>query len=111
MKMTPCETKFRGIARIDRVTAIFEVWSDGFFPFAKFKVKIVERSDRSFLGVPNVAIRNASTGEPEYISGLGKTADEAMVDTLQRFVKEVEGNLPAKELSEADFVWSACEDF
>jgi hypothetical protein len=103
--------KMIGVARIDRVAAIFDVWSDGKLPFAKFKVKIVERSGDSFLGVPNVAIRNPQTGEPEYTSGLGKTVEDALADTLIYFVREVEQCTAQRELTEDDFVWSASEDF
>ena len=105
------EIKMRGIARIDRVAAVFDVWSDGVLPFAKFKIKIVERSGSSFLGVPNLAIRNLQTGEPEYASGLGKTIEEALTDTLFYFVKEIEQHAAQRELSVDDFVWSAVEDF
>jgi len=101
----------RGVARIDRVAAVFEVWSDGTFPFAKFKVKVVERSGDGFLGIPNVAIRNQETGEPEYTSGLGKTIEEALLDTLTYFAREVEQNTGRRELSNTDFIWSAFEDF
>jgi len=102
----------KGIVRIDRLAGIFEVWPDeGDFPFAKFKIKVIERAGGDFLGVPNLAVRNSTTGDPEYISGLGQSIEGALVDTIKYFFREVKQHTPAKGLAEADFVWSACEDF
>jgi hypothetical protein len=101
-----------GITRIDRVAGVFEIWPrDSDFPFAKFKVKVLERGGGDFLGVPNLAVRNADTGEPEYTSGLGKTVEAALADAVKYFLRSVKQHNPAAGLSEADFVWSACEDF
>ena len=51
-------------------------------PFASFKVKVIERDDGSFVGVPNVAIRSPE-GTPEWTSGLGDTVEEALADALR----------------------------
>lgn len=111
-ELNGADTKIEGIARIDRISAVFEVWPEGnAVPFAKFKVKVIERAGGDFLGVPNVAVRNPATGHPEYTSGLGKTVEEALADAIKYFLKEIKQNTPAHDLSEADFVWSASEDF
>jgi hypothetical protein len=74
-----------GITRIDRVAGVFEIWPrDSDFPFAKFKVKVLERGGGDFLGVPNLAVRNADTGEPEYTSGLGKTVARQTIGGMVR---------------------------
>jgi hypothetical protein len=100
-----------GAIRIDRVVAHLEVWLDQTLPLAKFKVKVLERSPGEFLAVPNVAVRNASSRAPEYISGLGGTVDEAVDDLLVRFVSEARQHSPIGGLTEADFEWPASEDF
>ena len=103
--------KVAGIGRIDRIVATFEVWSDGSLPFAKFKIKIVERSGEDFLGVANVAIRDSVTGSPEWTAGLGSSADEALKDTLVYFFEQVGKHAPKRSLTEDDFEWADPEDF
>jgi hypothetical protein len=100
-----------GVIRIDKVVTILEVWFDATFPFAKMKVKVLDRSKGDFLAVPNLAFRNPTSGSPEYTSGLGNTIDEAVNDLLVRFVSEVRSYKSGNELTEADFEWSAPEDF
>ena len=100
-----------GIRRIDRVVAELDVWLDHSFPFARIKVKVIERGRDDFLAVANVSVRNLTSREREYISGLAGTSDDAVRDLLTRFVAGVRDNTPAGGLSEADFEWSAPEDF
>lgn len=100
-----------GVTRIDRVVAQLEAWMDGSFPFAKIRIKVLEREPGDLLAVPNVAVRNVTTKEPEYISGIGGTVEEAVSDLLNRFVAGVRENSPASGLTEDDFEWSAPEDF
>jgi hypothetical protein len=97
--------------RIDRVAAQYEVWLDETFPFSKIKVKVIERRSGDYLGVANVAVRGRISGEPEFISGLGATVDEALQDAVMRFLQEAAKNMPAAGFREEDFVWSACEEF
>ena len=87
------------------------MWLDATFPFAKMKVKVLERSPGNFLAVPNLARRNAISGETEYTSGLGGNVEEAVSDLLVRFVSEVREHSPSSGLNEGDFEWSAPEDF
>ena len=100
------DIRIPGIARIDRVVAEFDVWTDGMtLPFAKFKVKIVERTD-DFLGVVNVAIKNQVTGYPEWIGGNGWSVEEALEDAIRYFLREVEKYAPPRPLTDEDFEWS-----
>jgi hypothetical protein len=55
-------------------------------PFAKMRVKVLDRCGGDFLAVPNLAFRNPTTGAPEYASGLGNSIEEAVNDLLVRFV-------------------------
>jgi len=107
----PSGNKLRGIARIDRVAAMFDVWSDGLLPFAMFRIKVIERGENNFLGVLNVSVQNPKTGDPEYTSGLGKTVDEALLDALESFWREVRQNLDENQLTAANFIWSESTDF
>ena len=100
-----------GVIRIDKTVAILEVWLDATFPFAKMKVKVLDRSKGDFLAVPNLALRNPASGSPEYTSGLGSTIEEAVNDLLVAFFSEVRSYKSDNELTEADFEWSAPEDF
>jgi hypothetical protein len=99
-----------GIARIDRVVADLVVWLDGSLPFPKIRVKVLYRQS-DYLALPNVAVRSIASGEPDGISGLGATIDEAVQDLLSRFIAGVRMNTPERGLTESDFVWSAPEDF
>jgi hypothetical protein len=98
------------IVKTERIAGYLEVWLGSIFPFAKMKVKVLERSS-DFLAVPNLIFRNPSTGDPEYVSGLGDTSDEAIHDLLERFVADVKRLKPEGDLAESDFEWSAPEDF
>jgi hypothetical protein len=100
-----------GVIRIDKVVAMLEVWLDATFPIAKMKVKVLDRSQGDFLAVPNLAFRDPTSGAHEYISGLGDTAEEAVNDLLVRFISEFRSQKPSNELTEADFEWSAPEEF
>jgi hypothetical protein len=103
--------KVAGIGRIDRVVATFEVWSDGSLPFAKFKIKIVERIGGDFAGFANVAIRGSVTGDPEWVAGLGDSAEQALRDTLDYFFKEIEQHAENRSLTSDDFEWADPADF
>ena len=100
-----------GVTRIVRVVAHLEAWVDESFPFAKIKIKILERDPGNLLAVANVAIRNLTTRDPEYISGIGGTVKEATDDLLVRFIAGVRENTPPTGLTEEDFEWSSPEDF
>jgi hypothetical protein len=85
-----------GVIRIDKVVAMWEVWFDATFPFVIMKVKVLERSNGDFLAVPNLALRNATSGEPDYTSGLGNSVEEAVNDLLTRIVSDVRSRRSAR---------------
>jgi hypothetical protein len=99
------------VTRIDRVVAEFDVWFDDSIPFAKMKVKVLAREGGDFLAVSNLAVRNLSSRERDGIAGLGSSVQEALGDFLPRFFDLVKENTPPSGLTEADFEWSAAEDF
>lgn len=98
--------KLKGIAEIQKVISEFEIFSDR-VPYGKFKVKVIEKANGSFIGTPNIALKN-SDGIPEWVSGLGTTANEALEDCLKYFLESM---MARNNLSESDFEWSAPEDF
>ena len=99
------------VFRIDQVVGVYEVWLDDLFPFAKMKIKVLQRSDNDFLAVPNLAVRNRANRQPEFTSGLGTDPNSALEDALRSFMKEVHENRTAEAFAEDDFEWSACQDF
>jgi hypothetical protein len=101
-------TRVEGLFVCERVVAVLHV-SDSLtrLPFARFKVKVLERPDGTFFACPNVAIRGV-TGDAEWIGGLGDSIDEAVADCLRYFY----GTWAERsELVESDFVWSDPQDF
>lgn len=102
------ELRFKEFGPVSRIAAVYQIGPPlAALPFASFKVKVVERSDGSFLGVPNVAVRSQN-GSPDWISGLGQTVDEALADTLRFFTKSLDGRT---DWGEDSFVWAEPEDF
>lgn len=101
----------KGIVRIDQVVGMYEVWLDETFPCAKMKIKVLKRGDDDFLAVPNLAVRNRISRQPEFTSGLGADPKSAIDDAMKYFMKEVDENRPDRDLAEDDFEWSASEEF
>src|SRR4051794_21063686 len=100
--------RVEGLGPVERVAAIFQVGPPlAWLPFASFKVKVVERPDGSFLGVPNVAVR-AADGSPDWVGGLGDTVEEALEDALNYLVRSLDGR---RDLPEDAFAWSDLHDF
>jgi hypothetical protein len=99
------------IIRIDRVVAEFDVWLGEMFPFAKMKVKVLDRKNEGLLAIPNLHVLNKLSREPEYMCGLGDTVEEAVEDALARFTGLARQHMPETGLTIADFSWSAPEDF
>ncbi len=101
----------RGTVRIDRVVEQLEVWLDDSFPFAKMKVKVIDRGNSDYLAVANLSVRDPKTGYPDGEAGLGGTPTEAVDDLLQRFWDKAQNQRNGKSLDEANFAWADHEDF
>lgn len=102
------DLNIKGISKIEKVVAEFYIWSFEKIPYGKFKVKIIENKRGSFIGIPNIAMKNQIDGAPEWISGRGSTVDEALEDTLKCFMEII---AERKNLDKEDFQWSYSEDF
>ena len=100
--------KIAKVAQIERAVAEFRVWSIEIFPYAKIKVKILEDSHGSYMGMPNMAAKRRRDGSPDWISGSGKSVAEALEDTIKHVLDSIAEN---GAVSENDFEWSALEDF
>ena len=96
-----------GCRDIARVVDVFQLGAPPSCPFAYFKIKVLERQNGSLLAVPNVA-RLAANGSPDWISGLGDSADVALQDAIKCFVDSVRDS---DELPDAEFEWSDTTDF
>lgn len=97
-----------GLGPIQRIASVFQVGPPlDWLPFPSFKVKVWERGDGSFLGVPNVAV-SGHDGSPEWTSGLGATVEEALEDALNRFVETLSGR---GDLPDECFAWADAGEF
>ena len=100
-----------GIRKIERIVAYLDVWLGALFPIAKMKAKIVETPSGAFTAFANLALRNSTSGIPEFTSGSGSTQHEALTNLLTNFVSEAKSHPRGANLTEDDFEWSAPEDF
>lgn len=101
------ELKIKNIT-IEKVVGFFEVWAVNKVPSGKFKVKIIERADGSFIGVANLRVKSQLDGSPEGEAGLGKSICEALKDVIERLLTAINER---KNLTDDDFEWAAHEDF
>lgn len=96
-----------GIANIQKCVGEFNVWELQKTPYAKFKVKVFEGSKGEFTGYTNLLIKDKD-GCPYPGVGHGSSLDESLFNTIQSFMKTLDGK---KEWSEEDFECSDPYDF
>lgn len=77
--------KIKGIARIEKVVAEFDVIELIKTPYSKFKVKVYEDSNGSYTGYTNLRIKD-ETGDVFGGVGHGNTIEEALNDTIVYFL-------------------------
>ncbi|MFL0253034.1 hypothetical protein ACJDT4_21735 [Clostridium neuense] len=80
------DIKIKGIARIEKVVAEFDVIELQKTPYGKFKVKIYESPDGGFTGYTNLRVKD-ETGDACGGVGHGITIEEALRDTIEYFLK------------------------
>ncbi|NMO19719.1 hypothetical protein HPC49_35275 [Pyxidicoccus fallax] len=95
-----------GATGISRVTNVYEV-QDLRVPGTRYRIKVLERVQGDFLALPNMCVKN-SGGEPEWISGLGRTEVDALQDAVSRTSEML---VSAARLATDDFEWSDPRDF
>jgi hypothetical protein len=105
--MNACFLEIDGVnTRIDKVVAVYEVWTMGELPFPVISIKVVQTAGGHFQASPNVAVRSPTTDECEYTCGIGQCIQEALEDAIRHFWVEVKKASVHRELDEADFVRS-----
>ncbi|MEK3743788.1 hypothetical protein NST23_13965 [Brevibacillus sp. FSL K6-0770] len=102
------DIKVTGINKIDKVVAEYYVWAIDKVPYGKFKIKILETAKGGYIGLPNLAVKSLEDGTADNTSGFGNSIEEALEDTINFFLKTLEGRT---DLAEEDFEWSDPHDF
>jgi hypothetical protein len=80
------DLKLKGIARIEKCVAEFDIVELKKTPYSKFKVKIYEDTTGFFRGYTNLRIKDG-TGDACSGVGHGNTIEEALEDTVLYFLK------------------------
>lgn len=99
--------KINGIATIEKCIGEFNVFELIKTPYGKFKVKVYEKPNGTYIGYTNLQLKDE---EGCLFSGVGhgKTISETLEDTIQYFIKMLDEK---QNLSEEDFVCSDSYDF
>jgi len=90
---------------------MLDVWLGETFPFAKMKVKVVDRDSKGFIAISNLRFRDPVSGIADGEAGLGQNPDEAVNDLINRFVANAMEKRPINGFTGVDFEWAAHEDF
>lgn len=99
--------KIRGIARIEKCVAEFDVIELNKTPYSKFKVKIYENLGGKFTGYTNLRIKDGF-GDASGGVGYGSTIEEALEDTVIYFLDMLDKK---EEWLEEDFECADTYDF
>ena len=78
------DIQIQGIAKIDKLVSEYNIWELHISPYAKFKIKIYEKSNNLFTGYTNIQIVD-ELGSFYCVSGYGKTEEEALENTILQF--------------------------
>jgi hypothetical protein len=93
------QIKVEGVAYIEKCVAEFKIGEMIKTPHAKFKVKVFERKDGTYIGFTNLQLKD-ETGVPYAGVGFGETIEEALEDTLKYFFEQLNNK---QVFSEEDF--------
>lgn len=91
--------KVEGVAFIEKCVAEFNIGELLRTPHSKFKVKIFERQNGTYVGFTNLQIKD-DDGCPFAAVGYGETIDKALEDTIKYFFEMLNQK---KTLSVEDF--------
>ena len=80
------DIKHQGIAKIEKVVAEYNIWELNIIPCAKFRIKIYESPDHTYIGCTNIHLADG-LGDFCGAIGYGKTEEEALEDTISEFFK------------------------
>lgn len=101
------DIEIEGVIRIDRVVDVFEIHVNFDFPISGLKIKVMETPHGEFFGFPNAAAKD-SDGDPDWVSGLGHSAAEALENTLKDFLQTLIDN---KTTEWEDLEWAEPQAF
>lgn len=103
--------KITGIVSIKKVVAEFIVEEFHYTPYSKFKVKIFEKQDGTYLGYTNLLVKG-DDGYPSPEVGVGKTIEEALTNTIEVFLEQlIKKESTNGKLEENDFEYADPFDF
>lgn len=97
----------KGIAFIEKCVAEFNIGELIKTPYSKFKVKVFEKKDGTYMGFTNLQLKD-DDGVSYAGVGHGKTIEEALEDTIKYFLSMINKK---KNLSEKDFECADPYDF
>jgi hypothetical protein len=103
------DISIKGIAKIEKCVAEFDIWELYISPYAKFKIKIFEDKDSSFTGYTNLRLIDKG-GDLTGPVGYGSSIEEALEDTINQFFLLTSYKEP-KEWVEEDFECTDSFDF
>lgn len=87
-----------GVAEMEREAAVFLVGAKRDDLPMRFRVKILERQDGTFLAQPEIAIKDKG-GHPDWVSGAGKTMEQALASAIEMLLGSIAGKEPLTDES------------
>lgn len=103
--------RIEGIASIKKVVAEFIVEEHKYTPYGKFKVRILEKQNGTFVGYTNLLVIGED-GYPSPEVGIGDTVEETLTDTVEIFLHQLVLKINSKgNLGEDDFEYADSFDF
>lgn len=101
------DIKIKGIPMIEKVVGEYEIVEIEKTPWAKFRVKVFEKQDGSFVAITNLMYID-ETGFENAGYGIGKSEEEALEDAIINFMSKLPND---RELTEKDFTEADPYDF
>ena len=96
-----------GASSLSRLSSEYEVIAPKVPQGGRFKIKVLERQDGTFIAMPNVCLRDPD-GSPDWLAGKGDTDAEALENALRWFMAEL---AKRDQCQPEDFEWSDPVDF
>lgn len=93
--------KIDGVAEIERSVGVFVVGPKRDDLPMRFRIKVLERQDGTFLAHPEIAIKDKE-GQPDWVSGAGRTMEQALSSAFEMLLGSIAGKEP---LTDASIWW------
>lgn len=97
------DIKIDGISSFKMLAAEFDVGEQSLTPYSKFKVKVYEKQDGTFIGYTNLMVKDEE-GCPFPGVGFGITIEDALENTVRYFLVELKkkDNITENDFEVAD---------